>query len=531
MIQFLRDGHKNFIKYNLKKKNYFTKNKNKILIDYFDDYPTIFAFSSMKNYLINKYNANLEYFTFNSWQNCQLNINRSFLENIRAIINFFGSDRILRKIYYSFGVKKGLIIDYNNFFFKKIAQTHAKKEFLRLKKIEDIYLINYKKFNLGKYIYQSFLRDYSKPTISINDKRLYKIIKKAILIYLNIDAYFKKNKVKLLIPSHTVYLSYGIITEYAFKKKIKVFRVKSPGYRDQESLKLIRVDSRISELYNTKNYKKVFDSFDYSLKKKYREIGKKILLNRYNGKIEPNLARQTIIYHTKKNKIKIPNNKKNILIFIPCFFDGPGRNEKSLFPDFFQWVIFMIENAKNTDFNWYIKPHPLGLPENELIISNLKKKYFQYKNIIFLDKETSNKYLISQNFKSIFLHHGNAVAEFAHKKFPVIVSCLDNTSSFNIAIRAKTKENLKKFIINADKIIFNVNKNNIYEFIYMHFENYLGYKKEERIFKKCLNQNIASFHNLNNPNINSHKFFGLFDDSDYIYAEKKLPRLLKKIRI
>ena len=61
MIQFLRDGHKNFIKYNLKKKNYFTKNKNKILIDYFDDYPTIFAFSSMKNYLINKYNANLEY--------------------------------------------------------------------------------------------------------------------------------------------------------------------------------------------------------------------------------------------------------------------------------------------------------------------------------------------------------------------------------------------------------------------------------------------------------------------------------------
>lgn len=531
MIQFLRNGHKNFIKYNLKKKNYFTQNKNKILIDYFDDYPTIFVFSSMKDYLINKYNANLEYFTFNSWQNCQLSVNRPFLENIRAIINFFGADRILRKIYYSFGVKKGITIDYNNFFFKKIAKNHAKEKFLSIKKIEDIYLIKYKKINLGKYIYQSFLRDYSEPTISINDIRLYKIIEKAILIYLNIDSYFKKNKVKLLIPSHTVYLSYGIITEYAFKKKIKIFRVKSPGYRDKESLKLIRVDSRISELYDTKNYKKVFNNFKYYLKKKYQKIGKKILVDRYNGKIEPHLARQTIIYHTKKPKIRITYNTKNILILIPCFFDGPGRNEKSLFPDFFQWVIFMIENAKNTNFNWYIKPHPLGLPKNELIIRDLKKKYSQYKNIFFLDKETSNKYLISQNFKSIFLHHGNAVAEFAHKKIPVIVSCLDNTSSFNIAIIAKTKESLKRFIKNADKIIFKINKNHIYKFIYMHFEYNLGYKKEERIFRKELNQEIARFHNLNNPNINSHKFFNLLDVSDYDYAKKKLPQLLKKIGI
>jgi hypothetical protein len=533
MLKFLKEGHLKFIKYNIKnnKNKNLINYKNKILVDYFDDYPTIFVFSAFKNYLQNKYKANFQYFTFNSWQNPQLSFNRTFFDNIRSVFNFFGANRILSKIFMSFGVHKGITIDYNNLLFKKKAQIFAQKSFKKLKKLDDIYLIKYNNFTLGKYVYQSYLRDYTEPTIDLNDKRLFKIIEKAILIYLSIDSYFKKNHVKILIPSHTVYLYYGMIADYAYKKKIKVFRIKSAGYYDKTSLKLINVDSRINESYPTHRYKKIFDSFNNIEKKRYRKLGKKHLIDRFKGKHEKFLSGEKIIYHKKKISMNIINSEKNVLMFIPCFFDGPGRHDNLLFPDFFQWVIFMLDNAKDTNFNWYIKPHPLGRPGNNIIIKNLIKKYKKFSNIIFLEKDISNKYLINKNFKSFFCHHGNAISEFAYKNIPVVCACRDFSSEFNIALKPKNKSHLKKLILNADKIKYRANKKNIYEFIFMHFIYFMGFEENNRIFIKDLNKDIKKFHDLNKSSINSHKFFSLFNDNDYKYAEKKVVSLLKKIGI
>ena len=337
MFNFLKAGHAKFIRYNYEnnKNNLLTNNKNKILVDFFDDYPTIYVYSLIKNYLQNKYKSNFEYFTFNSWQNFQFSFSRSFTENIRSFLNFFGYGYPLSRMFSSFGVNRGITINYNNLLFKKKAQIFAKNVLKKIQKLDDIYLIKYKQFVLGKYIYQSYLRDYNEPTIDLADKRLLKIIEKAILIYLTIHEYFKKNRVKVLIPSHTVFLYYGIITEYAYKKKCKIFRVKSVGYHDKSSLKFIKLDSKMNEAYPAHKYKKIFDRFSKLKKKEYRQIGKKYLLNRFKGTKEIFLSGQKIIYHKSKNILNIKTHN-NILMFIPCFFDGPGRHEKLLFPDFFQ---------------------------------------------------------------------------------------------------------------------------------------------------------------------------------------------------
>ena len=140
MLNFLKVGHKKFIKYNHEnnKNNLLANNKNKILVDFFDDYPTIFVYSLIKNYLQNKYKSNFEYFTFNSWQNFQLSFNRSFIENIRSCFNFFGYGHTLARIFSSFGVKRGIVIDYNNLLFKKKAQIFARYVFKKIEKLDDI---------------------------------------------------------------------------------------------------------------------------------------------------------------------------------------------------------------------------------------------------------------------------------------------------------------------------------------------------------------------------------------------------------
>ena len=155
--------------------------------------------------------------------------------------------------------------------------------------------------------------------------------------------------------------------------------------------------------------------------------------------MELNLSGKIIIYHKKKNKLNFNSKKKKIILFLTFFFFGPGWHEKLIFPDFYQWVLFMLDHAKNTPYDWYIKPHPVGLKGNEKIIEKLKTTYLKNKNLIFINKEISNNYLINQNFKSLFCHHGNVVPEFAYKNIPVVVACDDFSSSFNIALRAKIK--------------------------------------------------------------------------------------------
>ena len=203
MLGFLQKGHKDFINQNLQsKKNHFDDNKAKILIDFFDDYPVIFSFSSMKKYLQKKYRADFEYFTFNDWHNVQISLQKSFVQNFKSIIRKFTTFRVLSKIFRSFGVREGLIINYNNKKFFKIAELNAEKILSKLKKPENVYSIKFKNFNLGKYIYQSYLRDFNEPTLKLNDERLYDTIKKSLLIFLNIEDYFKNNSVKIVIPSN-----------------------------------------------------------------------------------------------------------------------------------------------------------------------------------------------------------------------------------------------------------------------------------------------------------------------------------------
>ena len=151
--------------------------------------------------------------------------------------------------------------------------------------------------------------------------------------------------------------------------------------------------------------------------------------------------------------------------------------------------------------------------------------------IIFLDKNISNKNLINQGFKSLFCHHGNCVPEFAYKNIPVVVACNDYSSSFNISIRAKSKKNLNDLVNKANKIKFKPNIKHIYEYIFIHFIYFMGYVKENRIYKRNYEKEINMFHDTDNPNITSHNFFNMFNDQDYKYSEDKMKYLLDQIEI
>jgi hypothetical protein len=513
----------NFLKFIffLKKLNKVKINKNNkesILIDYFDDYLTIYSYSLIFDYLRNRYNSKIEWFNFLPWFNNEKYFKHNSFKKIIFLLKFFiGRINILNKCYDAIGVNHG--ISYKNFSYHKlIALRKAKKVFSELRSKEDVFQIKIKGFKIGSYIYQTYLRYYSLPTVNVRDLKLLDEIFKSFLIYLSIEEYFKENKVKLVIVSHAFYSYYGIIAKYAASKGVQVIRIASAGWRNKTSFIISKINkNHIEEAPPYYMYKKIFNQFSNKEKKEKLLIGNQILKKRYQGEIQPFLLGNISSYADNKKNIILKKNKKNILVFLNCFFDGPGRFKSAIFPDFYEWIIFTLDNAANTNFDWYVKPHPRSQPGNDDIINSLKNKYKIKNNIYFIDKSISNKKLIDSNFKSLFMHHGNATAEFANKNFPVVNCCTSAMSNYKFFIKVKSKKAYLNIINTADNLKIKIKKREIYEWTYMNFNHFNKYDKNKKITINNFQDKISHFHKIDSNNMRNDKVLNILIDT---YSEK-----------
>jgi hypothetical protein len=483
------------------------KYKNIILVDFFDDYMHIYSYSLILSYLRKKYNANVEWFNFLPW----LNFKNFFFYEPANLLKylfklFFGNIKFLNLLYYSLGTKCGVSVkDFVKY--EDNANRISKRLFKKIKNKNDIYKIKIENFTIGNYIYQTYLRYNTEATVCINDLRLLEKIKEAILIYFSFKNYLKKNKVKVLIVSHAFYNYWGLVASYASKNNVKVIRIKTTGWRKNTNFQIVKIYKElVEESFPYHLYKKIFDKFDLKNKFNNLKIGKKILLQRLKGKIDPQLLGNISSYSNNKVNIKFDKKKENILVFANCFFDGPGRFKNFIFSDFYEWIIFTLDNAAKTNFQWYVKPHPKAQPGNSLIFNELIQKYKNNKNIIFLKKNISNNILINLGFKSLFCHHGNATAEFAFKKIPVVNCCENTMSDYNFFLKCNTKKDYLKAIKSANKINLNINNKEIYEWVYMHFYHFLR-RKENRILSKNFENKNLHIHNPNSNNVRNKKIF------------------------
>ena len=70
------------------------------------------------------------------------------------------------------------------------------------------------------------MRTTLEPTLKLNDKRFKEIFFRANKIFKESNKYLSENNLKILIPSHLCYITYGIITRIALLKKIKILKLR-----------------------------------------------------------------------------------------------------------------------------------------------------------------------------------------------------------------------------------------------------------------------------------------------------------------
>ncbi len=446
---------------------------------------------------------------FNGWQSIQ--IANSYLVNTIPFIKnskivAFDSHRLVLNKKYSiidnikwyigsllkiknFGIYSSFCVDdfmltKNDKTQKNLAKEKTIEFFKNYKRKEDIenYVIN--NVWIGDLIYDTFMKKYNVPTIEINMKGFREFFEECILNFLFWEDYIKRTDISGIAVCHALY-TFAIPLRIAIKKKIPAYAV--------SDFKLFKIDNTTLSFDRKTNgvefqhnyYKKIFNKFSSKEQKKYLLQGKNFLKNFLSGK--------QVYYYMQNRKKKSnkqflkKNNKKKIVIYAHSFFDSPHYRGNFLFPDFYEWLIFLAKIAKKTNLEWYLKPHPNYEDDNINEINNFVKKYTVIK---ILDVKATNKDLIKQGMKYALTIYGSCAAELPYYGIKVINADPKNPhSNYKFSLNPKNRKELERMILNIQNEKIRIRKNELYEYhfmnqIYFHNNYLFPYKDQNKLHQK-----------------------------------------------
>ena len=528
IIFFFNFKIESYIRFNKKKwgknKVAATESKGIFLLEVFDWYPLIHFWSYITNIIAKEKKIEIKFFYFP--------LGRSLFYDFLRL-------KILEKIYNSFNCFQGINfynLDTNSIIKNKYKKILFKNIFTR----DDIMNYSRNGIRFGDLIYDTYLRVNLVPTIeNVRESKFVDLFINANIIFDNVWEYFKKNNVKFVMSSHSVYIQYGLICRIGDFFGAKILKVHDKANASSNfGLKLMD-KGLILQDFPYYNYKFFFSK----LKKKRNAllIGKKILEKRFKGQIDYSTPYMKISAYNKgicNLNLFRNTKKKKIILFSHCFFDEPHRFRNMLFSDFYQFILKTCQYiALNKDLELYIKPHPNGIDGNKFFFQKLKKFFISYDNIIFLNSDINNHEIINSKPDLALTVHGTIAHELAYHKIPVINAGDNPHINYSFSLHPKNLDEyfylLKNIKICRKKI--NFTKKPIYEFIYMHYHHFLfrfqkknllldqyftnqTLDKNGKLYKKLNDETIFDFYIKNSKfsDRNIRKYISNFINSEII---------------
>ena len=348
------------------------------------------------------------------------------------------------------------------------------------------------------------------PTINIHSERFKNFLIKSIALFLFWKEFFKSCNVEGVACAHAVYLD-GLPVRIAAKNNIVSYNL--------DNNKIYRISKK--DISKSKGYSGSWSQFRF-YKKKFKKLPNKNLLLKLGKKNLKDIISGKKMYHYITNILDYDQNyfvqtitkskRIKVLIFAHSFFDSPHVFGKFLFPDFYEWLKFLKKVSLETDYDWYIKPHPNSKNDSDILII---KKLLQSSNIkIILDKLSLDS-IFRSGIDCILTVHGTIASEFSYYGKKIInASYINPHLDYKFSLTPKNISSYEKMIKNLDKSRFLVNNKELYEFHYMKnsyfsdnifFDNDFLYKSRkfgerdvlytERAYDLCINNYTKEFHN------------------------------------
>ncbi|USQ03347.1 hypothetical protein [Aquirufa antheringensis] len=346
--------------------------------------------------------------------------------------------------------------------------------------------INYKNIPIGELIFDTYLRFRSMPDVDLSDSSLYDIIGyfKKLIDYWQIE--IGSTQINRLLVPYTAYHHWGIPAYTCLANNIEVVTFGSFNY--------VFSKPSLSHPYHSKNFHSYPSKFELVQNKEEKiNLAKDVLQKRLGGAIDAGTSymKRSAFSDSSDDEFSPSENTNWCVVFLHCFFDSPHIYGKSLFTDFHEWLVHILNNAVlNSGTTFYIKEHPNALKENEAVIQTFKNRYSQYSNIIFLPGKISNKLIASKKPSAVFTVYGTVAHEFAALKIPVVVAGDNPQSMYGFIHKPKSIAEFDLFLnsIGDFGLPEKYLQEEIYEFFYMHYLYYSS-KYDTSNFSKQLDLN------------------------------------------
>lgn len=396
--------------------------------------------------------------------------------------NFYPQhDRVIEAIFASFGARPGLALDSLGIDDQR-ARKLGDEIFAGLKSKWDVVRIEVDGVIIGDLIYDTYLRVGPHPTANLRDPQLAEMIHAAVRITIACREYFARKKVIGIIPDHLIYTFSGIITRCALMANVPVYQVFYGEHFYAYSISCAAGDSWMSLRRPFPLFRELFAKLSPEAQVVARRRGREAMERRLSGQPDGILAAtndqygapvvQSAYAGETSEPVLADTGRPRMLVLLHDFCEAIHTYRDMLFPDFYEWIDFLLSKASETEFDWYVKPHPNlarggVVPDaNRRVVEQFKAKY---PRIYFLEPTTSSKQIIREGVSAMFTGCGTAGHEFAYMGVPVVNAGDNPHIAYDFNIHPRTLEEYAHCIAHADSLKVNLRKEDIEEFVYMNY--------------------------------------------------------------
>lgn len=423
--------------------------KRQVLINQVHSYPPVELYAQASNYLANTEKASIFHYRFESERLDRLGVPHPVLERL------FGS----------FGSRLGLSWSWWRWD-SWVLVWKALGTFRGLQSKSDVLELEMEGIPVGTLIYDSYLRRYRRETLHTRSWGLLWILIQAQFIARRTQQYFTDHQVASVIPGDVAYIYSGIVARAAILKGIPTYSVVEIPCRLQP------MDSSFYRRVPYWRYREQFAALPQEAQHRAKQQAAELIDGRLRGQTDGRMAYMRQSAYAAQDCAKsalLSTHKTKVLVLLHDFFDSPHIYRHMLFADFWEWICFTLERASQTHYEWYVKPHPNGLPGNDRILARLQARF---PGIHFLDPKTSNRQLVDEGIAAVFSVYGSAGHEFPYLGVPVVMAGDNPHVAYDFTLTPQTVDDYARLIDQAGELRCDSEPEQLREFYYMHYCHY-----------------------------------------------------------
>ncbi len=331
-----------------------------------------------------------------------------------------------------------------------------------LRSKRDVENLKVKDIWIGDLLYDSHTMIHKVPTVDVNSESFRKSLRDALGNYVFWSDYLDNHDVRSIIVSHTVYAHCAMGARLAIYRDIPVYQINAT------SLYYLNKDRQTAYI-EFFDYPELFREFTADNRAKALQKAKERLNKRLSGEVGVDM------YYSKKSAYKSNRSQRviresdriKVLVATHCFFDCPHPYGMNLFPDFYEWLTFLGEISKKTDYDWYIKTHPDFLPGNIPIINEFIEKYPKFN---LLDPNTSHLQIVEEGINFALTVYGTIGFEYPALGVPVITASPCNPRiRYSSNIHPRSVQEYENILMNLSNVKAVIDLDEVYESYYMSY--------------------------------------------------------------